>query len=199
MKAMLSSHHEDPSVVVEFHAAEVLFQSSPCVCGTRGLIRFAVTLRHRSGTAITQLLLMPHALTALLLLGCMACSALLVTPPLGLRALARLPPAPRAPCARCRLHDFEEEESAVDRFLDAPLIDPLAAPSEPSLNPLVMLGQLARDDYEMAEVVWAGGFLAIMMLVSQQLVRAYCSRCALNHAAAAFAHVVWAADPFAGL
>lgn len=82
---------------------------------------------------------------------------------------------PRHSCSiRLRAEDEGDEfQQRFDRLLDTPIIDPLQVdrPEDPQL--LRSFRALARDDYQMAETIWAGATLGIALVAGQELVRLY--------------------------
>ena len=74
----------------------------------------------------------------------------------------------------------ERAEDHVNAFLDKPLFDPWSEPEECSLNtlggcmPLLeRFKQLVREDYNMAEALWAGVLCSLGVSVGMQWVKAF--------------------------
>lgn len=95
----------------------------------------------------------------------------------------RRTPGPRvAPCytARCAPAvcqadpppDGDEEPDAINRMLDAPIIDPYSE-SDDDPGWLRSYKKLIREDYQTAEAIWAGVIVTTFIFFAQQMVRAY--------------------------
>merc|ERR1712204_42747 len=72
-------------------------------------------------------------------------------------------------------------EEELQTLLDAPLFDPWSeTPDECSIDTpsgclpgLERFKQMVREDYYMAEALWAGVFCSVMVTVAMQMVKAY--------------------------
>ena len=75
-----------------------------------------------------------------------------------------------------RLNEWLDEGSLLDKqldrldeWLDRPVFDPDADLDENSLQ--YKFAQLVKNDYELAETLYAGAFFAVMIVVSQEMLR----------------------------
>lgn len=57
-------------------------------------------------------------------------------------------------------------DNRIDEFLDSPVFDP-----DNEANDGNWFAQLVRNDYATAEALYAGGFFALMVFISQELFR----------------------------
>ena len=96
-----------------------------------------------------------------------------------LRLTGVLPSAPRcgalvSPCYLPSMCDGKrDDEDTVNRLLDTPLIDPFDGRDAEQPELLQAFKQLIRTDYQLAETLWAGTFIGLMLVVAQAAVRAY--------------------------
>lgn len=75
----------------------------------------------------------------------------------------------------------ETFQEKLDRVLDTQFFDPeeilenespeINENPEKSLNPLVWFANLVRNDYQTAEALFAAGFISLMVVISQELLR----------------------------
>ena len=72
----------------------------------------------------------------------------------------------------------ETFQEKLDRILDTQFFEPekLLENQSPenqkkSMNPLVWFAKLVQNDYQTAEALFAAGFIAFMVVISQELVR----------------------------
>ena len=68
--------------------------------------------------------------------------------------------------------DGDEEPDAINRMLDAPIIDPYSE-SDDDPGWLRSYKKLIREDYQTAEAIWAGVIVTTFIFFAQQMVRAY--------------------------
>lgn len=60
----------------------------------------------------------------------------------------------------------EDLDKRIDEFLDSPVFDPYDKANESN-----WFAQLVKSDYATAEALYAGGFFALMVFISQELFR----------------------------
>lgn len=62
----------------------------------------------------------------------------------------------------------EDDESQMNKFLDTPFFDPSQVNDD---SPLRGFANLVENDYETAEVLFAGSFFVVLILITQELLR----------------------------
>lgn len=77
--------------------------------------------------------------------------------------------------------DSKSLQESIDFFLDRPFFDPdkvldnqtkeIRERPERSINPLVWFANLVKNDYQTAEALYAAGFISIMVVFAQELLR----------------------------
>jgi hypothetical protein len=77
--------------------------------------------------------------------------------------------------------DSKSLQESIDFFLDRPFFDPdkvldnqtkeIRERPERSINPLVWFANLVKNDYQTAEALYAAGFISIMVVIAQELLR----------------------------
>lgn len=62
----------------------------------------------------------------------------------------------------------EDDESQINKFLDTPFFDPSQINND---SPLKGFANLVENDYETAEVLFAGSFFVVLVIITQELLR----------------------------
>ena len=69
--------------------------------------------------------------------------------------------------------DNKKKTKSVDDFLDTPFFDPNQVDEDDDTSPMGWFAKLVKTDYELAETLYVGIILFILLVLSQEILRVY--------------------------